>query len=698
MKMILRGVLTIALIVGLASPATETMGQGLSFTVAPTFPAGTFPTSVAAGDFNGDGKPDLAVTNQHGVSVLLNDGTGGFAPPVTYVVGTNPQSVAVGDFDGNGKLDLAVINQGSGTVSILLGNGDGTFGGGTTYAAGGNPRSVVIRDFNGDGKEDLAIVDSGFGPGTAGVSVLLGNGNGSFQTAAFFATGSVSLSVAVGDFNGDGKTDLVVANAGSDNVSVLLGNGNGTFQPAVNFSLDQPGLSVSPTSVVVGDFNLDGLPDVAVATPNHRDVAVLLGKGNGSFQAPVHYGLDDPNFVNSSNMLVTADLNGDGKPDLVLDNLSANHVTVLLGQGDGTFPTSKSYAAGPEPICVAVADFNGDGHPDLVAADNALDGTVAVLVGNGDGTLQAAPLSRSGYIPTSIAAGDLNGDGILDLVEASSFSPAPTGIGTGVAMLGNGDGTFQAPVIWSTSAVSSVALGDFNSDGKLDLVETNPTPCNGNHSVLLGKGDGTFEAPVSYSAGTTPQTVVVADLNGDGKLDLVIGNHNSANVSVLLGVGDGTFQPAVDYNTPNTGTPDSIAVGDFDGDGNLDLAVAISGINASEVAILRGNGNGTFQSYFTIPIGFHSSGPLSIVAADFDGDGKPDLAITDGNSLSVLLGSGNSAFQTPFTYLVGPGNSIAGMVAVADFNGDGKPDLAATSRDGISVFLNNGDGTFQAPV
>lgn len=688
--------------------AVAARGQTVQFVAAPTFPAGTSPTSVAAGDFNNDGKPDIAVTNQHGVLILLNNGSGGFTPGNSYVVGTNPQAIAVGDFDLNGIVDLAVVNQGSGTVSVLLGNGDGSFSESAADPAGTNPRFVAVADVNGDGNPDLVVVDSGASPGTSGVSILLGDGHGVFGTAAFFAAGSVSLSAAVGDFNGDGKLDIAVVNSGSDNISILVGNGNGTFQTPTNISLDLPGISVVPTSIVGADFDSDGKLDLAVATPNHRDIAVLMGQGS-TFSSPVHYALDDPNFVNNISKLAVADLNGDGVPDVVLCNLSANHITVLLGHGDGTFPSSSSYAAGAEPIGLAIADVNADGHSDIVAADNAVDGTVAVLLGNGDGTLQAAPLRRSGFSPTSFAVGDLNGDGIPDIVSGSLVTPAPAGTGTGVAMLGNSrgfgafslvlpNGTFQTPKIWSTSPISSVALGDLNGDGKLDLVETNPTPGNGNVAVLVGNGDGTFQSAVNYIVGTTPEAVAVADLNGDGKPDVIVGNRNSGNISVLLNSGNGTLNAAVDYLTPNTGTPESIAVGDFNGDGKPDLAVAISGVNATSIALFLGNGDGTLQPYIPIPSGFHSSAILRIVAADFDGDGKADIAVTDGSELAVLLSSGNASFQSPVTYLVGPGAGINGTLAVSDFNGDGKPDLVTTSRDGLAVFINNGDGTFPTVI
>ena len=250
---------------------------------------------VTTGDFNGNGKLDLAVadnSNAGGVGIYLGNGDGTFQAAVNYPTGPNSSSVAVGDFNGDGKLDLAVANVGTvgdspGNVSILLGNGDGTFQPAVNYSAGQGPASVAVGDFNGDGKLDLAVANvstAGVLPGT--VSILLGNGDGTFQPALDYDASTVSGSVVVADFNNDGKLDLAVANAPGDIVSILLGNGDGTFQPAVGYPAGQ-----GPTSVVVGDFNGDNKLDLVVIGSSSSGVSLLLGNGDGTFQPAVNFDL-----------------------------------------------------------------------------------------------------------------------------------------------------------------------------------------------------------------------------------------------------------------------------------------------------------------------------------------------------------------------------------------------------------------------
>jgi VCBS repeat protein/centrosomal CEP192-like protein len=349
--------------------------SSVSWSITSALATGTGPSSVATEDFNGDGKLDLVVTNSgsNDISVFLGKGDGTFQASVNYPAGTSPDSVAVGDFNGDAKLDLAVANHGSNDVSVFLGKGDGTFQAAVNYPAGTNPSSVAVGDFNGDGKLDLAVANFG----SLNVSVLLGNGDGTFQTAVDYGAGSNPSSVAVGDFNGDGKLDLAVANAnsggfGNGNGSILLGNGDGTFQATVNYNA-----GTNPSSVAVGDFNGDGKLDLALANADIFNfgvggISILLGNGDGTFKTAVDYGAGS----NPSSVTV-ADFNGDGKLDLAATN--GTSVGILLGNGDGTFQPPVDYAAGSSPSSLAVGDFNGDGRLDIAVADRA-SSTVSVLL------------------------------------------------------------------------------------------------------------------------------------------------------------------------------------------------------------------------------------------------------------------------------------------------------------------------------
>jgi len=352
---------------------TASPGCPPNFAPAVNYPAGSRPASVAVGDLNGDGKPDLVVANFGGttVSVLLGNGDGTFQAAANYPAGSSPVSVAIGDFNRDGKPDLAVANGiSSGTVSVLLGNGDGTFQAPVNYAAGTVPNSVAIGDVNGDGKPDLVVANFS----SNNVSVLLGTGTGSFGAATNFPSGGTSESVAIGDVNGDGKPDLVIALQGGT-VSVLIGTGTGTFGAPTPF-----GAGNIPVSVAIGDVNGDGKLDVVAANQSGDNVSVLLGNGNGTLQTAVNYPGPAGDVAES---VAIGDVNGDGKPDLVVtflfDFSSPGVVSVLLGNGDGTFQTPVSYPAGITPDSAAVADFNGDGKPDLAVA-NSDSGNVSVLL------------------------------------------------------------------------------------------------------------------------------------------------------------------------------------------------------------------------------------------------------------------------------------------------------------------------------
>jgi hypothetical protein len=515
------------------------LGNGL-FGTPYTIPlGGYFPSAVTAGDIDGDGKADIITVNTCGndpnctspgtVSVFQGNGNGTFGIPVTFAVGLAPVAVSdefpftlantnseitvhnlAADFNGDGHQDVAVVNNGDNTVSVLLGNADGTFQPQRTFPTAASPVAVVIGDLNGDNHLDLAVAAPGPFPGV--VSVLLGNGDGTFQPKVDYPVGTNPASLTVGDFNRDGKLDLAAANLSDHTVSVLMGNGDGTLKPKV----DYPSGGQYPSFVTTFDDNGDGALDLVVANKAdttfsaNGNLVTLLGRGDGTFEVPVNYTAGSADI--SAPGLATADLNGDGNSDIIVSNGTDNDVSVFLNVGDGTFGPKTSFpTVSPGANAVATGDFNGDGKPDVVVATNATN--LNLFLGNGAGTLQPAVnlVLGFGLHPTGIVAADLNGDGKLDIVTGN--------FGGGVA-------------------------------------------------VLLGNGNGTFQPAVGYAAGGSSQALVAGDFNGDGKLDLAVSNSNS--VSILLGNGNGTFQPPVPYTVNGGG---SIATGDFNGDGKPDLVV-----------------------------------------------------------------------------------------------------------------------------
>ncbi len=358
------------------------------------------------------------------------------------------------------------------------------------------PIYITSADFNNDGILDLAVANTNLSTGS--VSILLGNGDGTFQAPRFLVAGNYPRSIAVADFNRDGKLDMAVANESPSeggSISIFLGNGDGTFQaPAYLES------GVYPASVVAADFDGDGFVDLAVANSQQ-------------FQTT-------PPFANGS-------------------------VSVLRGNGDGSFLAPVFYRAGVVPIFLTVADFNGDGKPDVAAAD--FDGTaVAVLLNNGDGTLAAPEFLAAGRGPFSVASADLDGNGTADLVCANG-SDSSTGGSVSVS-LGAGDGTFGPTTYMAAGqGVGFVGTGDFNNDGKVDLAVANDGGSGqGNVAILFGNGDGTFQSPFFITAGQHPTALTVGDFNRDGNQDLAVVNSGRyplrGTITILLGDGAGGFR------------------------------------------------------------------------------------------------------------------------------------------------------------
>lgn len=497
------------------------------------------------------------------------------------------------------------------------------------------------------------------------------------------------LAIATGDFNGDGVMDAAVTSSGTNAVSILLGTGDGNFKPAVNYPV-----GADPVAIVAGDFNHDGHLDLAVLNSNPNtggaggSISILNGQGDGTFVAGASYGVG---FIPTA--LASADFDGDGNLDLAVvisnPNLQFNpgFVTIFKGSASGAFTALANYGVGIAPSSIAVGDFNGDGKLDL-AVGSPVSGfslnaqsEISILLNTGSGGFSAGSSFGIGpleSVPTSIVAADFNNDGRLDLAVALNNTNAL------VICEGNGDGTFA---IESTPMVGNdpiwIAAADFNGDGKIDLIVDNNT--DNTVSILLGNGDETFGNAANYSTGTHSTNLALADLNGDGKLDVAIVNNGDSNVQVMLGRGDGTFFTGFFKVGAN---PGGITSGDFNGDGVADLAVTKGD---ATVAVFLGDSRGGFTALPSFIACQSIAGAVTgkIAAADVNGDNKVDLAVacnlpaSPGNSfVNFFQGNGDGTFVNPFGLPIG--DSLGGIIA-ADINGDGIPEFILASNFGLQI-------------
>lgn len=663
-----------------------------SFAAPANYPVGTFTRNVLFGDLNRDGKPDMIAisgTNASSVGtnraeVLLNNGSGAFSPAVQYAAGTDIKYGVLGDFNGDGKLDLALTTGGSGIVR-LYGNGDGTFQPPLTGLNGGiGPLQIATADFNSDGVLDFVVTN----PTQSAVNVVLSQ-SGTYSQAVTYSTGAgtTPYGIALGDFNGDGALDLAITDQGKNGVIVMLGNKSttypylpdGTFGPPVEY----PAGNI-PFDIKVVDYNLDGILDLVVASNGDNAVTLLQGVGDGSFRAPMNIAV---HAGGGPSGIAFADLNGDGIPDLVTANQATNDVSILLsGKRSAVTNTVTTCTT---PVASVVADFNNDKKNDMAVLNKGCN-TVSIFVGDGNGNLTpaATPTITVGTTPTGIASGNFTSSGNVDLVTANS------GSGNITVLLGNGDATFTAkPPISVGTQPTEVFVTDINGDGKADIAIVDKA--NNAVYVLLGNGDGTFGPPIQTSTqpggilNTTlfggPSAIVMGDLNGDGAKDMVIANSASNTVSVLINKNDGKgdFNAAVSYNVGSS--PTALVLGDFNGDGKLDIAVA--NFLSGNVSILLNDGTGKFGAAKNFATG---NGPNSIATLDYNNDKKLDLAVTNqgDNSVMVLLGNGDGTFQSGIVVGAASGPN---SVSVASLTGSGSNDLIVTNGSGgnVTILLDN---------
>ncbi len=537
--------------------------------------AASNPADIVTGDFNVDGIPDLALTIDGegftGLAVRVGFGDGSFGSEIRTLVSTHLGDLAAADLNGDRVPDLAVVDYGfPDNISIFLSRGDGRFQPRVQYPVPDSANDVALADLDGDGILDVAALS---GTSMAGLSIQLGRGDGSFRPAKSFVAGDRVRHLTLADVDGDGRLDVALTNQGSGLMVVLRGTGGGDFGPQERF-----GTGLAPASVAVGDLDMDGHADLvladsgAPADPAPDDVSVLLGVGDGSFQPRTLYPVGD-----APSRVVIADFNEDGIRDLATTN--AMDISILLGRGDGSFGSQTAFPAGTRPISIAAGDLNGDGHLDLAVGNGSTAQTVTLLFGVGDGSFNLSGAIQTAGFPASVGIADVTGDGLVDILISYGSS-------AGVDLRRSlGGGTFGPSEFVPTGFSAGMIVHDLNGDGLLDLAGANP-----NTNVVcavLGTGAGGFTNPRCFPSARRPVEVAAGDFDGDGKEDLVVLSHDPYSsatfVAVHAGDGLGGFLPPTRFLAGSTST--SVAAADFDENGFPDLAISSRVLN--EVWVLR---------------------------------------------------------------------------------------------------------------
>jgi hypothetical protein len=650
-----------------------TSGSAAEFLRAPAHQTGLAPYEAALADMDGDGDRDVVTVDLQDqeagtVSVSLNDGAGGFAPPALYPVGPGSAWLDVGDLNQDGRPDVVVSNsqaQDSKVVTVYMNDGSGGLVSPHFLNAGAaaQPEGITIGDWNGDGQADVAVALMMMGQ----VKVFWGNGTGNFPSSIAVNTGTTPRDLAAADFNGDGHLDFVVTDV--DGARVFYGTGAG-FQAG-------PYASNFPTGcdhVAVGDYNGDGHTDFVTTG---QKLTLFQADGAGNWIRRFTAVGENPVGIDSG------DLDGDGKLDVAAALYLGGAVSVYYGNGSGEFPVRRDWGVGLAPNHLAIGDLNGDGKPDIVAPSSQLSQEdFQVLLNGGSRTfLGRRDIDVVGNA-NGFAVADFDRDGNQDVIVAVYQSNADN-----LKLIrGNPDGTMKDPVLVETfgnNTPTNVIAADFNADGWTDAAASVFSPGN-SMRVLINNKQGGFLPSVVYPAGGNPGSLAAGDIDGDGRLDAVVVNSslNDNTISVFIGLGDGTFLPG--YTLATLAGPSDLAIADFDNDGDRDVLVT-HGVSKAVLLFVNDGSGGLAPTNFSL--GVEQATPS---VADLNGDGWLDVALTTGVA-SVLFNDGGAGF----TLQEGVA-AASGGVGLADFDHDGDTDMVATEsfNSRAAVLLNDGAGHF----
>lgn len=611
----------------------------------PRIRVGTRPAGVALADFDSDGFLDLVTANSgsNDVSVLLGRGDGTFLAPQAFAAGASPSGVAVSDLNRDGVADVVTANRGSNDLSVLPGRLDGTLGTGTRLPAGAAPSAVAVGDLNQDALLDIVATNET----SNSVTVHLGRGDGTFGSEPAVPVGTRPRGIRIQDLDADGKPEVIAAN--QSDLSILVRGGGGFLEEVRvaaftdgafafadldrngypdlisnsvrlgtgDFEFEAPvGLGIGATSFAIADLNRDGMTDVLAGRPS--SAVLLFGRGNGSLQVP--------NRISAGVTLrsvAAADVNGDGRPDLVTANEMSDAAGIRLGNGDGSFLPLQLFPVCDAPVSASTGDVDGDALLDLAATCSA-SSDLAVLLGAGDGAFGSRSIYDAIFQETSEVLADLDGDGALDVATAGSDF---------ITVFRNrGDGTFEPgqrlTLSLTSNRLNDIAAGDVDGNGAADLAAAASGSGRSHVSLFRSRGDGTFHPEVRLTVGSRPASLALADLNGDGALDLVTANRGTFDLSLRLGQGNGSFLAARSYPLVFGIQPESVAVGDVTGDGVPDLVATA----LDDMWVLAGQGDGTFG-----PPQRFAGGGTSLVLVDLDGNGTLEAVTVRGGSVGVVL-------------------------------------------------------------